>query len=91
MHSNNIDKKIKIISVIDRLEKQSRLERLEKVKIEKNDLMLAITEDTGKFLNILLTSMNANTVLEIGTLTLDILHCGLPLHSFKWKIIKRKK
>jgi hypothetical protein len=39
MHSNNIDKKIKIISVIDRLEKQSRLERLEKVKIEKNSIL----------------------------------------------------
>ncbi len=69
MHSNNIDRKIKIIAVIDRLEKQSRLERLEKVNFNKNDLMLAITEDTGKFLNILLTSMNANTVLEIGTST----------------------
>ena len=69
MHSNNIDRKFKIISVIDRLEKQSRLERLEKVNFDKNDLMLAITEDTGKFLNILLASMNANTVLEIGTST----------------------
>src|SRR6476661_6163278 len=69
MHSNNIDRKFKIISVIDRLEKQSRSERLEKVNFDKNDLMLAITEDTGKFLNILLTSMNANKVLEIGTST----------------------
>jgi caffeoyl-CoA O-methyltransferase len=69
MHSNNIDRKIKTNAVIDRLEKQSRLERLEKVNFYKNDLMLAITEDTGKFLNILLTSMNANTVLEIGTST----------------------
>lgn len=67
MHPHNIDKKSKIMTVIDRLEKQSRLERLERANFYKNDLMLAITEDTGKFLNILLTSMNANTVLEIGT------------------------
>jgi predicted O-methyltransferase YrrM len=65
-HYNNIDRKSKITFVIEKLGEQSRLERLE-VNIPKKDLMLAITEDTGKFLNILLTSMNANNVLEIGT------------------------
>ena len=67
MHPNNIDKNTKIIKVISKMEKQSRLERLEKVNLPNNELMLAITEDTGKFLNILLRSINANAVLEIGT------------------------
>ncbi len=68
MHYNNdVDNKLKITSVLERLEKQSRLERSGKENIADKGQMLAITEDTGKFLNILLTSMNANNVLEIGT------------------------
>ena len=57
----------KIMPVIDRLEEQSRLERSGQVKIPDNESMLAITKDTGKFLNMLLTSMNANRILEVGT------------------------
>ncbi len=66
-YNNNIDNKNKITMVLERLEQQSRLERLGKENIANEDLMLAITEDTGKLLNILLTSMNANNILEIGT------------------------
>ncbi len=55
--------------MIDRLEKQSELERSGKTNIPHNDLMLAITRDTGKFLNILISSMNANRILEVGTST----------------------
>ncbi len=55
--------------VIDRLEEQSRLERSRQVNIADNDLMLAITKDTGKFLNMLLTSMDAYKILEVGTST----------------------
>jgi caffeoyl-CoA O-methyltransferase len=69
MNLNNINDDSKIITVIDMLDKQSELERSVETNIPYNDLMLAITKDTGKFLNILLTSMNANTVLEIGTST----------------------
>jgi predicted O-methyltransferase YrrM len=68
MHYNNdFGNKNKIIRVLERLEQQSLLERLGEENIANEDLMLAITEDTGKLLNILLTSMNANNVLEIGT------------------------
>ena len=59
----------KIITVIDRLDEQSRLERSGQASMADSELMLAITKDTGKFLNMLLTSMNANKVLEIGTST----------------------
>ncbi len=66
-NNNNINKKSKIIGVLERLGEQSRLERMGAENVAEKDLMLAITEDTGKFLSILLTSMNANNVLEIGT------------------------
>ncbi len=66
-YNNDIDNKTKITSVLERLEQQSRLERSGKENIANEDMMLAITEDTGKLLNILITSMNANNVLEIGT------------------------
>src|SRR5215210_8917888 len=66
-NNNNTYNKTKIASVLDRLHQQSSLERLGKVNIDDKDLMLAITEDTGRFLTILLTSMNANNILEIGT------------------------
>lgn len=66
-NNNNIYKKSKITEVLQRLEKQSKLERMGEENVAKKDLMLAITEDTGKFFSILLTSMDANNVLEIGT------------------------
>ena len=66
-HNSNIYRKSKITEVLERLGEQSRLERLGGENVAKKDLMLAITEDTGKFLSILLASMNANNVLEIGT------------------------
>ena len=66
-NNNNIYKKSKITEVLERLGYQSRLERLGVENVAKKDQMLAITEDTGKFLSILLTSMNAKNVLEIGT------------------------
>jgi caffeoyl-CoA O-methyltransferase len=66
-NNNNIYKKSKITGVLERLGRQSRLERIGEKNVANKDLMLAITEDTGKFLSILLTSMNAKNVLEIGT------------------------
>ena len=59
----------KITAVMDRLEEQSRLERSGQASVADDDLMLAITRDTGKFLSVLLTSMGANKILEIGTST----------------------
>ncbi len=57
----------KILNILDKLDSQSESERSGKVKISHDDSMLAITNDTGKFLNILLSAINCNRVLEIGT------------------------
>ncbi len=65
--SNNINNNSKIISVLNKLNKQSQFERSNETDINYNDLMLSITEDTGIFLNNLITVMNAKKILEIGT------------------------
>ena len=57
----------RIIKVLTELEKQSALERSGSVKVLHEDSMLAITNDTGKFFSILLSSMNAKKILEVGT------------------------
>lgn len=59
----------KILSVLEKLERESTIEQNSPGKKDKNDLMLAITKDTGKFLNILTTMINAKNILEIGTST----------------------
>ena len=57
----------RIIKVLTELEKQSALERSGSTEISHEDSMLAITSDTGKFFSILLSSMNAKKILEVGT------------------------
>jgi caffeoyl-CoA O-methyltransferase len=57
----------RIVNVLTKLEKQSALERSGIAKISHEDSMLAITRDTGKFFSILLSSMNARKILEVGT------------------------
>ncbi len=57
----------RIMKVLTELEKQSKLERSGLTDIAHEDSMLAITSDTGKFFSILLSSMNANKILEVGT------------------------
>lgn len=57
----------KIWSVLNRLEKQSKLEKSHNFDIPTNDRMLAISQDTGVFFNIMLKTMKAKKVLEIGT------------------------
>lgn len=56
-----------ITKVMSRLEKQSETERLGKIELPHDDMMLAITPETGKFLNILISAMNCTKILEIGT------------------------
>src|ERR671924_2299448 len=53
--------------VLSKLEKRSKLERLGKVSVPRQNMMLAITYETGLFFNILLKAMKAKRVLEIGT------------------------
>ncbi|TVP39083.1 O-methyltransferase [Candidatus Nitrosocosmicus arcticus] len=57
----------RIMKVLNELEKQSTLERSGLTDISHEDSMLAITNDTGKFFSILLSSMNAKKILEVGT------------------------
>ncbi len=56
----------KIFEVINSLDKISVYERTS-ATISREKQMLAITYDTGRFLNLLLKMMNATRVLEIGT------------------------
>lgn len=53
--------------VISRLDRQSNREREGKVAVARGQQMLAITADTGMFFSILLKSVKAKRVLEIGT------------------------
>ena len=53
--------------MLDVLQKQSKLEKSGEVKISPEDKILAISQDTGMFFNIMLKTMGAKKVLEIGT------------------------
>ncbi len=55
-----------ISNVLDELENQSRLEKARKVDVAPQDRMLAITKETGEFLNMILRLKNAKNVLEVG-------------------------
>jgi caffeoyl-CoA O-methyltransferase len=57
----------KIHRVLSRLDRQSNRERAGKAKVASGMEMLAITADTGAFFSILLQSIKARRVLEIGT------------------------
>jgi predicted O-methyltransferase YrrM len=66
-NSDIISPHTKIFQILANLDLQSDLERSGKVNISHEDSMLAITNDTGKFLNILLSAINCNRILEVGT------------------------
>ena len=57
----------KIRRVLSRLERQSNRERAGKARVASGMEMLAIPADTGAFFSILLKSIKARRVLEIGT------------------------
>ena len=56
----------KILSIIKILEKKTDNEQKHKKDLLEKDRMLAITRDTGKFYNLLLKSIGAKRILEIG-------------------------
>jgi len=56
----------KIRSVLKKLEKQAELEKSEKIQVSHDERMLAISSETGEFFNILLKTMKAKKILEIG-------------------------
>jgi len=57
----------KILSVLERLEGQERLEQENLDSVPHSERMLAITPKIGKFYNILLRVTKATKILEIGT------------------------
>ena len=59
----------KILDVLSKLDIKANKERAGEVTMDRNERMLAITSDTGMFFNIILKSINAKRVLEIGTST----------------------
>ena len=56
----------KILDVIDELQKRSDYEQEHKNELSEKDRMLAITRSTGEFYNLILRSLGAKRVLEIG-------------------------
>lgn len=59
----------KIHSVLDALNDAAEAERSGRVRVTSSESMNAITWETGVFFNIMLHSMKAKNVLEIGTST----------------------
>jgi len=55
-----------ILEVLEELEEQSSLEKSRKVNVMPEDMMLAITKETGELLNIILRLKKAKNMLEIG-------------------------
>jgi len=55
-----------IRSVLKKLEERAELEKSEKIQVSHDERMLAISNETGEFFNILLKAMNAKKILEIG-------------------------
>ncbi len=57
----------RIQNVLSKLQEQSKYEDEYEQTIPHSERMLAIGKDTGMFYNILLKSINAKNILEIGT------------------------
>ena len=55
-----------IKSVLRKLGKRSELEKSEKIQVNHDERMLTISNETGEFFNILLKTMNAKKILEVG-------------------------
>ena len=58
-----------IKNVITRLTQESQKEKMREVDVAPEDRMLAITQDTGEFFNIILKAINAKNILEVGLST----------------------
>ena len=55
-----------IFDVLEKLEKQSSLEKSRQVDVASDGRMLAITKETGELLNMLIRLKNAKNMLEVG-------------------------
>lgn len=84
--------KKQIKEVLDKLEKQSILEKLRKIDVPANERMLAITKETGELFNILLQTKNAKNILEIGmSVGYSTIWCAEAIHENEGKIITIEK
>ena len=55
-----------IFDTLEKLEKQSKLEKSRQVDVPSDERMLAITKETGELLNMLIRLRNAKNMLEVG-------------------------
>ena len=55
-----------IFDVLEKLEKQSSLEKSRQIDVPSDERMLAITKETGELLNMLIRLKNAKNILEVG-------------------------
>ncbi|RMW38076.1 MAG: O-methyltransferase, partial [Nitrosopumilus sp.] len=55
-----------MFEVLEKLEKQSSLEKSRQVDVSSDERMLAITKETGELLNMLIRLKNAKNMLEVG-------------------------
>lgn len=77
-----------ILTVLQKLEKQSELEKSRRVDVLPENRMLAITKETGEFLNMILRIGKAKNILEIGTSTgYSTLWCAEAIIENQGKII----
>jgi len=76
------------LTILEKLEEQSTLEKSRQIDVAPEDRMLAITKETGELLNMILRLKNAKNMLEIGTSTgYSTLWCAEAICEQSGKII----
>ncbi|WP_428324295.1 O-methyltransferase [Nitrosopumilus sp.] len=55
-----------IFEILEKLEKQSSLEKSRQITVPSDERMLAITKETGELLNMIIRLKNAKNMLEVG-------------------------
>lgn len=82
----------RIVKILQELGEKSELEKSHEYDIPSEERMLAITEDTGRFFNILLRAKNAKNVLEVGmSVGYSTIWCSEAIKENNGKIISIEK
>ena len=77
-----------IFDVLEKLEKQSSLEKSRQVDVASDERMLAITKETGELLNMLIRLKNAKNMLEVGmSVGYSTIWCAEAIRENNGKII----
>ena len=77
-----------IFEILEKLEKQSSLEKSRQVNVPADERMLAITKETGELLNMLIRLRNAKNMLEVGmSVGYSTLWCAEAIIENEGKII----